>query len=165
MELIQTGKIVNTHGIKGEVKIEPWADSPEVLTKLTCLWINGTEYGIIQARVHGNCVLAKLSGVDSMDDAEKLKGKTVSADRKEFTLDEGSYFVADLEGLRVTDADSGEVYGVLAEVIQYPAGNDVYKIVTDGKKELYVPAIRDCIIGVDIEKGEMKIRPLPGLFD
>ncbi|MGN0988983.1 MAG: ribosome maturation factor RimM [Eubacteriales bacterium] len=165
MEFIETGKIVNTHGIAGEVKIEPWADSPEALIGLTKLRIDGKEYRILASRVHKSSVLMKLEGVNDMTAAESLRGKTVHALKSEIPREEGAFFVEDLEGLKVIDADTDKEYGTLTQVIQNPGVNDVYEITTANGEKLYVPAIKDCVIDTDLKASTMKIRPLPGLFD
>ena len=136
---LEAGKIVNTHGIAGEVKIMPWADDPDFLLDFDTLYIDGKPVELRAARVHKNCVLAKLAGVDDMNEAMKLKNKVVFIDREDVELEEGAFFLADVMGLEVRDADSGEVLGQIADILTPPASN-VY-VVKGGKAEHMIPAI------------------------
>lgn len=163
-KMIETGKIVNIHGIRGEIKIQPWADDPAVFETFDELEIKGKLYPIEQARVHKNMVLVKLKGVDTVEQAELLRNKVVSVDRDCFDLPEGFYFIEDLIGLSVINADDGTVYGKLTDVMQTGA-NDVYEVTAEGGKQYYIPAIKDCVISTDLTEQRMSIRPLEGLFD
>ena len=104
---LEAGQIVNTHGIRGEVKIVPWCDSPEFLCGFDTLYIDEAPIRLRAARPHKGNVLAALEGVDTVEGAMALKGKTVHIDRADVTLPEGRHFLADLIGLRVVDADNG----------------------------------------------------------
>ena len=108
---LEIGKIVNIHGIKGEIKVQPWADTPDDLLYFEEIWINGVKYNVINARTQKSCVLMKIEGVDTPEDAEKLRNKVISVDKDDFELDEGIYFWEDLLGLEVRDADTNQVYG------------------------------------------------------
>ena len=164
MDLIETGKIVNTHGIKGEVKLNPWTSDISRLLSFKTVYIDGKDYAVENARLHKETVILKLSGIDTPDLAEKLRNKTVFVDSSLFKLKKGEYFIRDLIGLDVVDADTGISYGKLTEVLQ-PGANDVYEVTDEKGIKRYVPAIKDCIVSTDIEKGIMIIRPLEGLFD
>ncbi len=164
MELIEIGKIVNIHGIKGEIKVQPWADTPEDLLYFEEIWISGVKYNVINARTQKSCVLMKIEGVDTPEDAEKLRNKVISVDKDDFELDEGIYFWEDLLGLEVRDADTDQVYGKVTDILQTGA-NDVYEVTGAEDKKVYIPAIKDCDIQVDLEKGVMTLKPLKGLFD
>ena len=164
MKPIETGKIVNVHGIRGEVKAQPWCDDPEIFQTFPEVQIGQTVYPVQSARVTGTAVLLKLAGVDDRETAEHLRNRIVLADRSLFPLAEGFFFITDLIGLEVLDADSGQNYGTLTEVFQTGA-NDVYEITDLEGKKRYVPAIRNCIIRTSPEEGRMEIRPLEGLFD
>ena len=98
---LEAGKIVNTHGIAGEVKILPWADDPAFLLDFDTLYIDGQPVSLLGARVHKNCVLAKLAGIHDINEAMKLKNKVVFIDREDAELEEGAFFLADLMGLEV----------------------------------------------------------------
>ena len=119
---LQTGKIVSTHGVHGEVKLLPWADGPEFLLQFHTLYLDGKAYQVEQSRVQKTCVLLKLEGVDTVEAASALRDKVVSIARADAKLPEGSLFIADLLGLPVYDGET--LLGTLAEVMPTPA-NDV----------------------------------------
>ena len=164
MQLIQTGKIVNTHGIHGDVKVMSWARTNEDLLNIDTFYIDGKPYKVEHSRLHKNAVLVKFEGVCNIDDALAIKNKIIYADKECFELDEYEYFVQDLIGLRVLDVDTGRDYGKIRDVL-FTNANDVYSVVDDNGKERLVPAIKDCVIDTDIDNGVMHIRPLKGLFD
>ncbi len=164
MELIQTGKIVNIHGIKGEVKVQPWSDSPEDLLYFEEIWIEGQKRNVLNARIQKSCVLMKIEGVDTPEDAEKLRNKVIFVDKEDFELEEGTYFWDDLMGLEAKNAQTGESYGKVTDILQTGA-NDVYEITMADGKKVYIPAIADSDINVDLEAGVMTFVPLKGLFD
>lgn len=164
-EYLEAGKIVNTHGIRGEVKIMPYCDSPELLCEFDRLFMGKSleEVYIERSRVQKNMVICKIEGVDTPEEAEKLRNKMLYMHRDDLELDEDTYFIQDLIGMTVKDADTGEVYGIIDDVFQTGA-NDVYSI-KNGDKSYLVPAIADVVITTDIDSGIMTIRPLEGLFD
>lgn len=164
--LIETGRIVNTHGVRGEVKIQPWADSPELFLQLERLFLSEDTPPLLieRCRVHKGNVIVKFRGVDSLDAAQSYKGCVVFLDRGDVPLEEGVYFVSDLIGLSVEDADTGRRYGTLSEVLSTGA-RDVYELTADNGKRLYIPAVPEVVIEVDLEGRRMRIRPLEGLFD
>lgn len=164
-EFLEAGKIVTTHGIRGEVKIMPYTDTPELLAEFDRLFMgrNKDEVTIVRSRVFKNMVIAKIEGVDTPEDAEKLRNKLLYMHRDDLELGEDTYFIQDLIGMEVRDADSDELYGVIDDVMQTGA-NDVY-VVKSADKELLVPAIADVVISTDIDGNVMIIRPLDGLFD
>lgn len=168
MDLIETGKIVNTHGIKGDIKAVLWTSDIESLLEVKELFIDGKPYAVDAARLHGDNILFKLHGVDTPEAAENFRNRIISVPRDIFFLDEGEYFISDLIGISVFDADSGKFYGEITDVLQ-PGANDVYELTEkteDGKPvRRYIPAIKDCIVSTDIKSKTMKIRPLEGLFD
>ena len=155
-EFLEAGKIVALHGIRGEVKIMPYCDSPELLAEFDRLFIgkNHEEIIVERSRVFKNMVIAKLEGFNSPEESEKLRNKILFMHRDDLELDEDTYFIQDLIGLEVKNADSDFVYGKISDVMQTGA-NDVY----------LVPAIPDVIVKTDIDGGLMLIRPLDGLFD
>ena len=164
-EFLEAGKIVNTHGIRGEVKIMPYTDSPELLAEFDRLFLGKahTEVIIERSRVFKNTVIAKIEGIDTPEEAEKLRNKLLYMHRDDLELDEDTYFIQDLIGMEVRDADSGQVYGKIADVMQTGA-NDVY-VVKGDDREYLVPAIGDVVVSTDIDADIMTIRPLEGLFD
>lgn len=162
---LEIGKIVATQGLKGEVRVEPWCDSVEILLGLDRLYFdNGnTEIKIENGRKLKSLAVLKFKGLDKIEDVQKLRGRILYADRSDIKLDDGSYFVQDLIGIRVLDIDTKAEYGELCEVSQTGA-NDVYHIKKDGVVYL-IPAIPQVIIETNITDGIMLIRPMKGLFD
>ena len=159
-DLLQTGKIVSTHGTRGEVKILPWADSPEFLLGFEQLYIDGEPYRVAHARVHGTCVLCQFSGIDDINAAMALRNKVVSIDRAEASLPDGAVFVADLIGLRVLC--DGRELGTIAEVLQPPA-NDVYVVRGEGGREYMIPAVREFVEEVNVPAGFVRVRLIEGM--
>lgn len=164
-QYLEAGKIVTTHGIKGEIKIMPYTDYPELLCEFDRLFLgkNHEEINVERSRVFKNMVIAKLEGYDTPEAAEKLRNKILYMHRDDLELDEDTYFIQDLIGIEVSDADSGFVYGKITDVMQTGA-NDVYVI--QGKdREYLIPAIPEVVITTDIDENTMTIRPLEGLFE
>lgn len=164
-QYLEAGKIVTTHGIKGEVKIMPYTDYPELLCEFDRLFLgkNHEEINVERSRVFKNMVIAKLEGYDTPEVAERLRNKILYMHRDDLELDEDTYFIQDLIGIEVSDADSGFVYGKITDVMQTGA-NDVY--VVQGKdREYLIPAIPEVVITTDIDENIMTIRPLEGLFE
>lgn len=164
-QFLETGRIVAVQGLKGEVRVEPWCDSPEFLCEFDLLYFDKgqTEAVIERSRTHKNIVIMKIEGVDTPEAAEALRGKILYMDREDVELPPGTYFIQDLMGLSVEDADSGEVYGVLSDVTSTGA-NDVYHVKKDGEVYL-IPAIPDVIEKTDIEGGRLLIHKMEGLFE
>lgn len=164
-QYLEAGKIVTTHGIKGEVKIMPYTDYPELLCEFERLFLgkNHEEIIVERSRVSKNMIIAKLEGYDTPEASEKLRNKILYMHRDDLKLDEDTYFIQDLIGIEVSDADSGFVYGKITDVMQTGA-NDVYVI--QGKdREYLVPAIPEVVISTNIDENTMTIRPLEGLFE
>lgn len=162
-EYLEAGKIVNTHGIKGEVKIMPYTDVPELLCEFDRLFLDRKEIFIERSRVAKNMVIAKIEGVDTPEQAEKLRNKILYMHRDDLELDDDTYFIQDLIGMEVKDAETGVVYGKIKDVIQ-PGANDVY-VIKGAEREYLVPAIADVVVSTDIENNVMTIKVLDGLFD
>lgn len=162
---LEIGKIVSVFGLKGEVKVQPWCDSPDFLCEFDTLYYkSGTPVNVERARVQKNIVVMKLEGTDTVEAAQALRGRVLYMDREDVELEEGAYFVQDLIGLEVRDAETAQVYGTITEVSETGA-NDVYHIKSPEGRMLYVPAIPDVVKETDIEGGAMLITPLDGLFD
>lgn len=163
---IETGKIVGTHGVKGMVRVQPWSDSGEFLAEFKCFYLDKKgekRLETLTVKPHGNVVLMSLKGVNSIEDAEKLRGTVIYIDRNDVTLPDGRYFINDLLGCAVYDADSGEILGKISEISETGA-NDVWHITRDGKEYL-VPAIDEVIVSVDTDGEKVVIRPMKGIFD
>ncbi len=165
MNRLEVGKIVNTHGLKGEVKIIPWTDYPEVFEEIEEIYLpDGTMFKVKGVKYQKNNIIVKLEGINYIDEAEKLKGKVITADR-EFLgeLEEGVYYVADLIGLSVVTED-GEQIGKISDVLRTGA-NDVYEVKREGKKDLLIPVIDSVVKDVDIEGGKVLVHLMEGLLD
>ena len=166
-QYLEIGQIVSTHGIKGEVRVNPWCDTPEFMKKFKTLYFdaNGNKAVKITAcRPHGNVVIIKLDGVDTVEEAQKLRNKTLYMNRADAKLGKGDWFIQDLIGCTVYDADDNEkTYGKLTDVAETGA-NDIWFIENNGK-EYIIPAIKDVVINVNVENESVFIRPLKGIFD
>ncbi len=163
---LETGKIVGTHGVKGQVRIQPWCDSPEFLCSFKKLYLdqNGQDFlNIVSARPHGNVVVATLRDVDSIEEAERYRNHVLYVDRKDVKLDKGQYFISDLIGCSVFDTDSKELLGEITDVSETGA-NDVWHIKRE-EREYLIPNIPEVVIKVDIDNETVEIRPLKGIFD
>jgi 16S rRNA processing protein RimM len=161
-ELLQAGKIVNTHALRGDVRIYPYCDSAEFICDVKTLYVDGQPYKITSARTHKGQAMVHFKGIDRIEQAEVLVGKIAYFDKNEVDLEEGRYFIDDIIGMTVEDVDTGEVYGKVTEVI--PTGaNDVFEVT--GERVLLVPKIDEVIIDIDLDKEIIKIRPLQGLFE
>ena len=156
---LDCGQVVNTHGLHGEVRIVPWTDSPDFLLQLSTLYIDSVPVEVQSARVHKGSVIAKLDGVDTVEKAMRLKGKTVQIRRADAKLPEGAFFLADIIGLDVVD-EAGERLGTLKEVLS-PSRQQVY--VVAGEREILIPAVPEFILETNIEGGYLKVRLIEGM--
>lgn len=157
---LEAGQIVNTHGIRGEVKIVPWADSAEFLTRFKKFYIDGSPVSVTRSYVHKGSLIASLDGIDNVDSAVLFKNKTVCIDRAEAKLDEGRYFIQDIIGADVIDDDSGETVGKVKDVIGMPA-HSLYVIDCGG--EVLIPDVPDFIKQVDPDEGLVRIHFIEGM--
>ena len=156
LPFIEAGEIVNTHGVRGEIKMLPWLDSPEDMRGFTRCRIGGKDYAITACRVQNTCDLLKLEGVDTMEAAQALRGKTVTLYRED--MDEDVIFAGDLIGMEVFS--QAERIGELTQVLDYP-GNQVY--VVKGEREYMVPAVKEFILSTDLEGNRMEVKLLEGM--
>lgn len=165
-QFLETGKITGTHGLKGEVRVQPWADSPEFLSEFDELYLDkgAKKIEITASRVNKNMLIMKIKGVDCVEDAEKLRNKVLYMNRDDVELEDGAFFIQDLLGLDVIDNDSGEMLGVLDDVSETGA-NDVYHVKTSDGRVVLIPVIPDVVKDIDPEKGEIRIFKMKGLFD
>lgn len=153
---IEAGEIVTTHGVRGEVKVLSWIDSPEMLCEFDRCRIDGREYAMDAVRVQKTCNLVKLRGVDTMEDAQKLRGKTMELYRED--ISDELIFAAELVDVEVF-ADGASI-GRIKEVLDYP-GNSVY--VVQGEREYLIPAVKEFILSTDLEKNQMQVKLLKGM--
>ncbi len=156
---LDAGEIVNTHGVKGEIKILPWTDSAEFLRQFKVLYINDKPVKILSSRVHKDCLIASLEGIDDVNAAMVLKGKTVKIDRSEAKLPKGTIFMQDIIGAEVFD-ENGEHLGKLDDVLDLPSGR-IY--VVKGKREILIPDVDEFIIKTDVEAGRIIVRLIEGM--
>ena len=165
-QFLEIGKIVNIHGLGGVVKIMPWCDSAEFLCDFETLY-RGKQHipmEIERASVQKNMALVKFKGVDTPEAANALRNAVLYMDRNDVELDDDTFFIQDLQGMQVVDADSGQVYGTLKDVLQTGA-NDVYEITAESGKKLLCPVIPQVVKKVDVDAERIEITPLEGLFD
>ena len=153
--IIDAGEIVTTHGVRGEVKVMPWLDCPEMLCEFERCRIDGKEYEIESCRVQKTCNLVKLGGIDTMEAAQAMRGKTLQLFRED--MDDDIIFGADLLGVCVY-AD-GKLIGEITDVLDYP-GNSVYVV---GKNEYMIPAVKEFVLSTDLDKNEMQVRLIEGM--
>ena len=156
LEYIEAGEIVNTHGVRGEVKVLCWLDAPEMLCEFDRCRIAGKDYEMESVRVQKTCNLVKPSGVDTMEAAQKLRGKVLELYRED--IDDEVIFAAELVGVEVY-AD-GQCIGTVREVLDYP-GNSVY--VVRGEYEYMIPAVKQFILSTDMVKNVMEVRLIEGM--
>lgn len=162
-ELIVCARVSNTHGFRGTVKVIPLCDYPEVIEELGYLITNdGKERKILSLSYHKDVLLVTLEGINSMEEAERFKMTDLYARREDIPMDEGSFFIEDLIGLEVFDADSGKKYGVVEAVDNFGA-TDIYTVKTPTGKFM-IPVVKEYVPVIDLENG-IFIRPIEGMTD
>ena len=157
-EFLDAGKIVSTHGVRGELKLLPWADTPEFLLQFDTVYIDAQPFFVEKARVQKTCVLLKLAGVDTVEAASALRDKIVCIHRADAALPEGTVFIADLVGLPVYDGDTK--LGTLTEVLSMPS-NDVY--VVQGDREYLIPSVPEFILERNLTDGYIRVHLIEGM--
>ncbi len=158
-EFLEAGRIVNTHGVRGEVKIEPWCDSADFLRQFKTIYLDGQPLRMLSSRVHKEHLIARLEGVDDVDAAMRLKNRIICIRRSDAHLEPGAWFVQDMLGASVCD-ESGAELGKLKEVLDLPAGK-VY--VVQGEREILIPAVDEFVLNVDPENAVMTVRLIEGM--
>ncbi len=159
LKMIDAGEIVSTHGVKGELKVLPWLDSPEMLCQFHRCQLEGTEYVVESCRVQNTCNLLKLRGVETMEAAQAMRGKTVRLYRED--IDDNVIFAAEL--LDVDVLCDGKKIGIITDVLDYP-GNSVYVVGNETSKNAYmIPAVKEFILSTDLSKNEMCVRLIEGM--
>lgn len=161
VEYIPVGQIVNAHGIKGEVKLNPMGFDPEFVADFDVIYIGGKRTEVKSARVHKSVVLLTLPGVNDMDAALALKGKNVTIRRDDVEVPEGYYFDEEIEGMTVIDCATDEVVGKVRRVLTYPA-HKIYEV--KGEREYLIPAVPKVFIeSVDLDAEEIRVHLMKGL--
>ena len=156
LQFIEAGEIVTTHGVRGEVKVLPWVDSPEVLCEFDRCRIDGKEYILESVRVQKSCNLVKLQGIDTMEAAQAMRGKTMELYRED--IDDEVIFAAELIGMEVFCGEAN--IGKIVNVLDYP-GNSVY--VVKGQYEYMIPAVKAFILSTDMENNRMQVKLIEGM--
>ncbi len=163
---LEVGKINNTHGVKGELKLSLWCDDIEYLKQFKTLYFDDKgekAVELLSARPQKNLAIIRLDGIDTMEKAEKLKGKLLYCDRDDAKIEEGSNYIADLIGCYVVDIDTEEEYGQVKDVLNY-GSCDIYDIESWGKHTL-IPATDDIVKEINVEYKVIRIKKMKGLFD
>lgn len=162
-EFIEIGRINNTHGIKGEMKLDYWCDSPEVFFSLKALYLkNGEKLDIISSRPANKNAVVLFNDIFTPEQGARIKGQTVYAKRSDLPIDDGDYFLCDLVGLPVFDIESGDKLGDVTDILEKPA-SFIYVIKTQNG-EFMLPAVDEFIKKVDINEG-VYIKVIPGLIE
>ena len=156
LQFVEAGEIVTTHGVRGEVKVLPWLDCPDMLCEFDRCRMDGKEYKIESCRIQKTCNLLKVEGVDTMEAAQAMRGKTVEVYRDDAPQD--MIFVAELIGVQVYA--EGKLIGKVADVLDYP-GNKVY--IVRGEHEYMIPAVKAFILDTDMENGVMQVQLIEGM--
>ena len=156
LQFVEAGEIVSTHGVRGEVKVLPWLDCPEMLCEFDRCRIEGKDYKIDLCRVQKTCNLVKLSGIDTMEAAQAMRGKTIELYRDD--IDDDVIFAAELIGVDVFC--EGEQIGKIVDVLDYP-GNSVY--VVKGKHEYMIPAVSAFILDTNMAENTMQVKLIEGM--
>ena len=162
-QYLEVGKITNAHGVMGEVKVQPWCDSPEFLCQFKTLYVDQVHvpYKVERARPHKNMVILKLEGVTDMNGALAMRNAILHIDRKDANLPKGSFFLADIEGLEARDAQTGAVLGKVAEILTLPASN-VY-VIRGGEREIMIPAVPAFVAETNVEEGYIRVNMIDGI--
>ncbi len=156
LQFVEAGEIVTTHGVRGEMKVLTWLDCPEMLCEFDRCRIDGKEYAITSCRVQKTCNLLKLQGIDTMEDAQAMRGKVVTLYRED--IDDEVIFAAELQGVEVYCKD--ELLGKIVDVLDYP-GNSVY--VVKGEHEYMIPAVSAFVLNTDMENNRMDVNVIEGM--
>lgn len=166
-EYLEIGQVGATHGIKGEFRLNPWCDGPEFVKKFKTFYKDdkgNSPIKVVSCRTHGNVAVVKLEGVDTIEQAKTLRDTVFYIKRNDVKLPDGKWFVSELIGCRVLDADdNGVEYGVIKD-IEAVVANDIWYIETP-EGEVIIPAIKEVVISCDVAENKVYIRPMRGLFD
>lgn len=166
LEYIECGKIVKPQGIKGEVKVYPWSDEADFLLDFETVYIgkSKTAYKILGGRSQKQMTILRLEGVNTADEAQKLRDAVIYIKRENANLEEGQCFLSEMIGMEVVDVDNGNVYGTMVDFSETGANNIYHIKAEDGKINL-IPAIKDVIKKISLDENKIYIKPLEGLFE
>ena len=162
-QYLEVGQVTGVHGLNGEVRVQPWADSPELLCRFKTLYVDEAHFPMTvqRSRVHKNMVIIKFEGPTDVPSALSLRGAILHIDRADVKLPEGAFFLADIYGLEARDAATGQVLGTVDDILTPPA-NNVY-VIRGGGRELMVPAVPEFIAETNMEEGFIRINMMEGL--
>ena len=162
-QYLEVGKVTAVHGLNGEVRVQPWADSPDFLCQFKTLYVDEAHFpmNVERARVHKNMVIIKFEGPTDVPSALSLRNAVLYIDRSDVKLPEGAFFLADIYGLEARDAASGEVLGKIEDILTLPA-NNVY-VVRGGPRELMIPAVPQFIAQTNVDEGFVRVNVMEGL--
>lgn len=165
-QFLEVGKINNTHGVKGEMKLTLWCDDISYLKQLKVLYLDNKgekPVRLLSARPQKDLAIIKLDGYDSIERAEEIKGKVLYCNRDDAVIDENANYIADLIGCYIVDIDTEEEYGQVKDVLNY-GSCDIYDVESYGKHTL-IPAIPDVVKEINTEYKVIRIKNMKGLFD
>ena len=161
LESVKIGRIVNAHGIRGEVRVQPYRQEPQFLTRFKTFYVRGQAVKPTSCHVHKSLVLMKFPGVDDMNTALTWKDKVLYIRREDANLAEDEFFDDELLGMQVFNAETGELLGELTRVDPYPA-HQIYTV--KGEKEYLIPAVKGAFIhSVDLDANRMEVHVWEGL--
>lgn len=156
-DFLSVGQIINTHGVRGELKVYPLTDDIKRFRKLKNVYIDSVLKNIVWCKLQSDKVILKIEGIDSIEEAQKYKNKYIEVSREEAVkLSDGEYFIADIIGCKVFDSNNTEL-GTVYDVIK-TGSNDVYWV--KGKTEVLVPALKDIVLNIDVNENKIIIKPL-----
>ena len=158
-QFLEAGQIVNTHGIKGEVRIMPWADDAAFLKRFKTFYIDNKPVRVLMSRVHKDMLIAQLEGITDINAAMPLKNKVIMIDRKDARLPKGAFFIQDILGATVVD-EAGNVVGKLTDVLDVPRGQ-VYEV--KGETEHLIPAVPEFVLDVNVDEGIITVHLIEGM--
>ena len=158
-QYLEAGQIVNTHGIRGEVRIVPWADSALFLKKFKTFYIDNKPVRVLSSRVHKDMLIAQLEGINDINAAMPLKNKVIKIDRNDARLPKGAFFIQDILGASVVDEQGNEI-GKLTDVLDVPRGQ-IYEV--KGETDHLIPAVDEFILSVDADAGVIVVRLIEGM--
>ncbi len=164
MEKIKIGKIVSASGLKGEVKVYNYSDSPDSYMRVASMFIEDTPYKIQNARTHKNTIILKLEGIDDRDAAERQRGRELYITDADLPpLPEGQFYVRDLIGMEVVD-DKGDSLGKVTDVLQNTP-QDIFEVERENGKKLLIPKVDQFVLDIDGRKRVIRVRLIEGMLD
>ena len=158
-QYLEAGQIVNTHGVRGEVRIQPWADEAAFLTRFRRFYMDGKAVKVLSCRVHKTLCIAALEGIQDVNAAMALKGKVIFIDRDDARLPKGTVFLQDILGAKVV-SEAGEELGVLEDVLPAPAAS---VLVVKGAREILIPDVPEFVLSKDADNGIVTVRVIDGM--